>query len=193
MDGVAAISVPALGAVGVGGRLRKAALNLIEGLLFKKTARAAVAGAGRGGMWRACLRELGSPLGADQVRGDNVIRFSTAVVRGNLRLLLGMVRANRSGPRRDPPLTGDGRRAGDRRLRARIVQYLAAGGEHGVAPSARADAAHAARGLRHLDRGARPLGAEFRGRRPRTSGAVQRRDDADDRARRADALRSAFS
>ena len=90
MDGVGVISVPALGAVGVGNRARKTVLDLVEGLLGEGSGRR------RGARSRVAnrLRELVSPMGATQVRDDNVIRFSTAVVRGNLRLLLGMVRAN---------------------------------------------------------------------------------------------------
>ena len=57
-------------------------------------ARAAVAETAPKDVWRTRLRELGSPLGTEQVRDDNVVGFSSAVVRGNLRLLLGMVRAN---------------------------------------------------------------------------------------------------
>jgi hypothetical protein len=42
----------------------------------------------------ARLRELSSPLGAARFRDESTIRFTTAVIRGNLRLLAGMVRAN---------------------------------------------------------------------------------------------------
>jgi hypothetical protein len=42
----------------------------------------------------ARLRELSSPLGAAHFRDENTVRFTTAVIRGNLRLLAGMVRAN---------------------------------------------------------------------------------------------------
>jgi hypothetical protein len=89
-DGVGVISVPALGAVGVGSRAREAILDLVEGLVGESSGR-------RGGAQSRVvgrLRELVSPLDAARVRGDNVVRFSSAVVRGNLRLLLGMVRAN---------------------------------------------------------------------------------------------------
>ncbi len=40
------------------------------------------------------LRELASPIGAPRVREEGTIRFSTAVLAGNLRMLAGMVRAN---------------------------------------------------------------------------------------------------
>jgi hypothetical protein len=93
-DGVGLISVPALGPVGVGRRARDAVLNLVEGLVGET--RRAGDGDDKGTRLRvaARLRELASPLGKEQVRGDATIRFSAAVVRGNLRLLLGMVRAN---------------------------------------------------------------------------------------------------
>ena len=94
MDRVGVISVPALGAVGVGGRAREAVLYLVDGLLGEAGGEGGGGRGGARGRVGARLRELGSPLGAVQVRGDNVARFSTAVVRGNLRLLLGMVRAN---------------------------------------------------------------------------------------------------
>lgn len=93
-DGVGLLSVPALGAVGVARRARDAILDLVEGVVGetrraggsrKKGARLRVA---------ARLRELASPLDEQQIRDDATIRFSAAVVRGNLRLLLGMVRAN---------------------------------------------------------------------------------------------------
>ncbi len=90
MDGVGVISVPALGAVGVGSRARNMILDLVEGLLGEGSGRR------RGARSRvaARLRELESPMSAEQVSEDGVVRFSSAVVRGNLRLLLGMVRAN---------------------------------------------------------------------------------------------------
>ena len=89
-DGVGVVSVPALGAVGVGSRAREAILDLVEGLLGegsgrRRGARSRVAGR---------LRELISPAGEARAHDDNMVRFSSAVVRGNVRLLLGMVRAN---------------------------------------------------------------------------------------------------
>lgn len=94
-EGVGLVSVPALGAVGVEERVRESALDLIAGLLGEEmvppgereddAARARV---------RQRLVELASPLGRAQVREDGRIRFSNAVIRGNLRLLVGMVRAN---------------------------------------------------------------------------------------------------
>ena len=89
-DGVGLISAPALGAVGVGNRAREVVLDLVEGLVGES-------GGERGGSGSRVagrLRELVSPLGATRMRRDGAARFSSAVVRGNLRLLLGMVRAN---------------------------------------------------------------------------------------------------
>jgi hypothetical protein len=85
-DGVGLISVPALGAIAVEDRVREAALDLIAALVgWNDEDRESV---------RDRLQELASPIGTAQVREDKTIRFSTAVIRGNLRLLIGMVRAN---------------------------------------------------------------------------------------------------
>jgi uncharacterized membrane protein len=88
-DGVALISVPALGALDVERRVREAALNAIDALVGGKAKEERER---RQSVRR--LQELASPIGTAQVREDNTIRFSTAVIRGNLRLLVGMVRAN---------------------------------------------------------------------------------------------------
>ena len=85
-DGVGLISVPALGAIDLEERVREAALDLIAALVsWNDENRESV---------RDRLHELGSPIGMAQVDDNNTIRFSTAVMRGNLRLLIGMVRAN---------------------------------------------------------------------------------------------------
>lgn len=73
---VGLVSVPALGAVAVRRRVRDAVLRLVDALL-----------AGR-------IEDLGSSLGDAEVRGRGTVRFATATVLGNLRLLVGMVRAN---------------------------------------------------------------------------------------------------
>jgi uncharacterized membrane protein len=84
-DGVGLISVPALGAIALEERVQEAALDLVAALVgWNDEDRESV---------RDRLHELGSPIGVAQV-DDNTIRFSTAVMRGNLRLLIGMVRAN---------------------------------------------------------------------------------------------------
>ena len=89
-DGVALISVPALGAFDIERRVREAALNAIDALVGGNAEEEPE----RRESVRNRLQELGSPMGTAQVRDDNTIRFSTAVILGNLRLLVGMVRAN---------------------------------------------------------------------------------------------------
>jgi hypothetical protein len=75
---VGLVSVPALGGRNVNERLRDAAVNLVE---------ATVGG-------DAPVAEFTSPLGAVRARDDGTIRFVGAVLRGNIRLLAGTVRAN---------------------------------------------------------------------------------------------------
>jgi hypothetical protein len=89
-DGVGLISVPALGAISLEERVREAALDLIAAL----TGWSDEDSSNGHDNVRDRLHELASPIGMVQVREDNTIRFSTAVIRGNLRLLVGMVRAN---------------------------------------------------------------------------------------------------
>jgi hypothetical protein len=89
-DGVALISVPALGVIDVEGRVREAALDLIAALVGES----AEEDADSRERVRDRLQELAAPIGTPQIRDDNTIRFSNAVIWGNLRLLVGMVRAN---------------------------------------------------------------------------------------------------
>jgi hypothetical protein len=89
-DGVALISVPALGVIELPRRVREAALDVIAALVGVSSEDEAE----RPDRVRDRLQELASPLGTVQVRGDNTIRVASAVIRGNLRLLVGMVRAN---------------------------------------------------------------------------------------------------
>jgi uncharacterized membrane protein len=92
---VGLVSIPALGAVGLRRRLTTTVRHLIEGLLGESVRGAEhAAGDGRHGRMGARLRELGSPLAHNRVRDDGTLRFAGAVLRGNLRLLVGMVRAN---------------------------------------------------------------------------------------------------
>lgn len=90
---VGLVSVPALGAVRLEERVEDAVLNLVDGMLGEHVSRF---GPRRGRERRMAgrLRELASPIGAPRVREEGTIRFSTAVLAGNLRLLAGMVRAN---------------------------------------------------------------------------------------------------
>jgi uncharacterized membrane protein len=93
--GVALVSVPALGAVRLEVRLKRVVLHLVDGLLGESVTEARAGDhAGRHGRMARRLEELSSPLGRARVRDDGTTRFVGAVLRGNLRLLLGMVRAN---------------------------------------------------------------------------------------------------
>jgi hypothetical protein len=95
--GVGLVSVPALGAVGLEARIEEAVLNLMERILGERFDRHGRRERlrGRRARLRGRLAELSSPVGRPKVKNDNTVRFMTAVVRGNLRLLLGMIRANR--------------------------------------------------------------------------------------------------
>lgn len=95
--GVGLVSVPALGAVDLGNRVLEAVLRLLEGLLGEGPARGVTTDRGRErrDRVRARLHELASPVGRPDPQDDQTVRFVTAVVRGNIRLLVGMVRANR--------------------------------------------------------------------------------------------------
>src|SRR5215210_3156118 len=80
--GVGLVSVPALGARSLERRVTRAVLDVTEGLLGESVGRGEAADGGREGRMGARLGELRSPLGAKQKD------------QGNLRLLIGMVRAN---------------------------------------------------------------------------------------------------
>jgi hypothetical protein len=92
---VGLLSVPALGARSVPGRAMRAVLNLVEGLLGEEVGP-------RQRRWktrrvhrlRQRLEELRSPLGRSRADEDGTIAFVGATLRGNLRLLVGMIRAN---------------------------------------------------------------------------------------------------
>jgi hypothetical protein len=97
--GVGVVSVPALGAVDIKDRVRQTVLRIIEDLLTGGPNRAGRGRRGRGlNHVRARvqeLQELSSPVGRASVEDEQTIRFVTATGQGNLRLLIGMVRANR--------------------------------------------------------------------------------------------------
>ena len=95
--GVGLVSVPALGAVNLDERVRTAVMNLIEGLLGETVDdQDAADDPERERRMLGRLQELASGLGRAEVHeGRHDIRFVSAVWRGNLRLLIGMVRANR--------------------------------------------------------------------------------------------------
>ena len=96
--GVGVVSLPALGAVDLQNRVRQAVLRVIDGLLGDRADRRPKGGADRRrrvARMRMRLHLLSSPVGYADVGEDRTIRFVTAVGRGNFRLLVGMVRANR--------------------------------------------------------------------------------------------------
>src|SRR3989440_518901 len=73
----------------------RAVLNLVEGLLGEEVGRGGDGGErGRAHRMRQRLDELRSPLGRTRADEDGTIAFVGATLRGNLRLLVGMVRAN---------------------------------------------------------------------------------------------------
>jgi hypothetical protein len=90
--GVGLISVPALGAIGLEERVEEVVLRVVHGLLggsFERSSRPR-----RQSRIRRRLEQLGEPLGeVDTDQGT--VRFVSDAVGGNVRLLLGMVRANR--------------------------------------------------------------------------------------------------
>ena len=87
VHGVAVVCLPALGAVGLRRRTRDAALRLVRTLLGD-TGDHAPSGSAAGLGRRA--RELGS----QQEEGDGSVMFTARVLSGNVRLLVGMIRAN---------------------------------------------------------------------------------------------------
>ncbi|HEY0694396.1 MAG TPA: hypothetical protein VGD71_35860 [Kribbella sp.] len=98
--GVGVVSVPAFGAVDVEDRVSQAVLRLVEGLASGDGAYTRRAGARRRSRARLGvrlhkLREVSSPVGTPHPGDRGTVRFVTSTGPGNLRLLLGMVRANR--------------------------------------------------------------------------------------------------
>jgi hypothetical protein len=88
LHGVAVVCLPALGAIGLRRRSRDTVVGLVRTLLGDTEDHAisgSVAGLGR----RA--RELGR---RQQQEGDGSVMFTTKVLSGNVRLLIGMIRAN---------------------------------------------------------------------------------------------------
>src|SRR3954447_1369131 len=93
---VGLLSVPALGARSVARRAMQAVLNVVEGLLGEGVGHGDDAGeAGRAHRMRRRLDELRSPLGRSRAEREGTIAFVGATLRGNVRLLVGMIRANR--------------------------------------------------------------------------------------------------
>jgi hypothetical protein len=90
--GVGLVSIPALGAVHRRDRLRDAAARTVEGLLGEADRDD---GAARTARMRKRSAELASPIALEGARGPGTMRFTSAAARANLRLLFGMIRANR--------------------------------------------------------------------------------------------------
>jgi hypothetical protein len=93
MHGVAVLSVPALGTLAVRRRLRDAVLRLIGALLGEVRDEGAD-GRRDAARWRRIGARLGE-LGTDVEGQSPSFGFTTRVFTGHLRLLFGMVRANR--------------------------------------------------------------------------------------------------
>jgi hypothetical protein len=93
--GVGVVSVPALGALSLERRVREAALRVLDRLLEQRMPRNR-SSRRRSTWWlRARLRALASPMGKAVGSEERTVRFVTPTVPGNIRLLVGMVRANR--------------------------------------------------------------------------------------------------
>src|SRR5437763_8209787 len=184
MYGVGLLSVPALGARSVPRRAMRAVVNLVEGLLGEEVGRGGDAGeTGRAHRMRQRLDELRSPLGRTHADEDGTIAFVGATLRGNLRLLVGMVRANQAArviARLSSALAVS---LGDRRLRDELLQHLDALSRDGVAaprpPRSGVDH-HVVRGP---GAGTRLMGAGVRAEGPRSRRPVQPHDVRDSGAR----------
>jgi hypothetical protein len=93
--GVALISLPALGAVQTRRRARDAVIRLVDGLVGESL-ELGERGPRRRARVSHRIASLAAPIRAVEPSDDDVdLRFVAAVVRGNVRLLGGMVRANR--------------------------------------------------------------------------------------------------
>ncbi len=88
LHGVAVVCLPALGAIGLRRRARDTVVGLVRTLLGD-TDDHALSGSAAGLGRRA--RELGR---SQQHEGDGSVMFTARVLSGNLRLLIGMIRAN---------------------------------------------------------------------------------------------------
>jgi hypothetical protein len=91
--GVAALSLPALGAVDVRGRALRTVVELVSGLLSQYGDIAG--GTGDGHEQRPVTAQELARLGRHVEEDQDGIRLVASVILGNFRLLLGMLRANR--------------------------------------------------------------------------------------------------
>jgi hypothetical protein len=93
--GVALISLPAFGAVQTRRRARDAVIRLVDGLVGESL-ELGERGPRRRARVSHRIASLAAPIRAVEPPDDDIdLRFVAAVVRGNVRLLAGMVRANR--------------------------------------------------------------------------------------------------
>jgi hypothetical protein len=95
--GVGVVSVPALGPIATENLVRQTVLRVIEGLIAE-TARGrkrVTTEIWRRPGLRARLSGLAHPVGTVVVPQDDTVQFVTDTAGGNLRLVIGMVRANR--------------------------------------------------------------------------------------------------
>jgi hypothetical protein len=93
--GVALVSLPALGAVQTRRRARDAVIRLVDGLVGESL-ELGERGPRRRARVSHRIASMAAPIRAVEPPDDDVdLRFVAAVVRGNLRLLAGMVRTNR--------------------------------------------------------------------------------------------------
>ena len=92
--GVGLVSVPGMGPLRLEKRLTAAVAALVEGLVGETAQAGDADELGRIGRARRRFEELRSPLGHARARDDGSVRFVGAAVGTNLRLVLGMVRAN---------------------------------------------------------------------------------------------------
>jgi hypothetical protein len=96
VQGVGVVSLPALGAMQLRRRAGEAVTGLVNGLTGETGEADGEHGAARRARVARRLRELATPVRTVRSDADDVdLRYVAAVVRGNLRLLTGMLRANR--------------------------------------------------------------------------------------------------
>jgi hypothetical protein len=93
--GAGVLSLPALGAIQLRRRARDALVRLVVALLGEGPDGWERNGSGRRPRMARRIAEIVAPVRPVEPDDDVGVRFVAAVVRGNLRLLLGMVRANR--------------------------------------------------------------------------------------------------
>jgi hypothetical protein len=95
--GVILVSVPALGAIATSIRVRETVLRLLDDLLSERLRRPRRehTPAGKRALVRSRLRGFADPVGQAEAFEAGSVRFVTAGIRGTVRLVLGMVRANR--------------------------------------------------------------------------------------------------